>query len=120
VRTREFRVDEFGAPRYPELVVAVTRKTLDERRGLVDALVEALADGTEEALRDRGAAVREIAAESGADEGLVRAQLEAVAPALRPPLELDMAQLRRWASFDERFGILRRAPDVDRAFSRPD
>ena len=31
VRTREFRVDEFGAPRYPELVLAVTRKTLDER-----------------------------------------------------------------------------------------
>ena len=28
VPTREFRVDEFGAPRYPELVVAVTRETL--------------------------------------------------------------------------------------------
>ena len=26
VRTREFRVDEFGAPRYPELVVAVKRR----------------------------------------------------------------------------------------------
>ena len=47
----------------------------------------------------------------------MRAQLEAVAPALTPPLELDMAQLRRWARFDERFGILRRAPDVERAFA---
>ncbi len=120
VRTREFRVDEFGAPRYPELVVAVTRKTLDERRELVDDLVDALAEGTEAALRDRAAAVREIAAESGADEALVRAQLEAVAPALTPPLELDIAQLRRWARFDERFGILRRAPDVERAFAKPD
>ena len=117
VPKREFRVDEFGAPRYPELVVAVTRKTLDERRELVDDLVATLAEGTEEALRDRGGAVREIAAESGADEDLVRAQLEAVAPALRPPLELNMAQLRRWARFDERFGILRRAPDVERAFA---
>ena len=31
VRTREFRVDEFGAPRYPELVLVVTRETLRER-----------------------------------------------------------------------------------------
>ena len=46
----------------------------------------------------------------------MKAQLEAVAPALRPPLELDVAQLRRWARFDERFGILERRPDVARAF----
>ena len=38
VRTREFRVDEFGAPRYPELVLAVERETLDERRALVSDL----------------------------------------------------------------------------------
>jgi len=116
VRTREFRVDEFGAPRYPELVLVVTRETLRDEGELVDDLVDALAAGTEAALRDRRAAIREIAAESGADEPLVRAQLEAVAPALRPPLKLDTAQLRRWARFDERFGILRRAPDVNRAF----
>lgn len=117
VRTREFRVDEFGAPRYPELVVAVTRETLRERRDLVDDLVAALEDGTAAALRDRGAAVREIAAESGADAPLVRAQLDALASALSPPPTLDPAQLQRWARFDERFGILRRAPDVGRAFS---
>ncbi len=116
VRTREFRVDEFGAPRYPELVVAVKRETLREDRSLVEDLVAALADGTEAALDDRAAAVREIARESGGDEPLVKAQLEAVAPALRPPLELDVAQLRRWARFDERFGILERRPDVARAF----
>ena len=116
VRTREFRVDEFGAPHYPELVLVVTRETLREQGELVDDLVQALTAGTEAALRDRRAAVREIAAESGADEPLVEAQLRAVAPALRPPLKLDTAQLRRWAAFDERFGILRRAPDVGRAF----
>ena len=44
------------------------------------------------------------------------AQLAAVAPALRPPLRLDRRQLRRWARFDVRFGILERAPDVRRAF----
>lgn len=116
VRTREFRVDEFGAPRYPELVVVVTRRTLRERGDMIDDLLGALAAGTEEALRDRRAAVKEIAAESGADAPLVRAQLDAVAAALRPPVVLDPAQLRRWARFDERFGILRRAPDLERAF----
>ena len=116
VRTREFRVDEFGAPRYPELVVVVTRRTLRERGDMIDDLLGALAAGTEEALRNRRAAVKEIAAESGADAPLVRAQLDTVAAALRPPLVLDPGQLRRWARFGERFGILRRAPDVERAF----
>ena len=53
VRTREFRVDEFGAPRYPELVLAVERETLDERRELVDTVLAALATGTRTALGDR-------------------------------------------------------------------
>jgi putative hydroxymethylpyrimidine transport system substrate-binding protein len=118
VRTREFRVDEFGAPRYPELVVAVTRKTLDERLDLVRDLVAALAEGTEEALEDRAASVRKIAAESGGDPDLVRAQLDAIAPAFRPPLRLDPEQLRAWARFDAEFGILRRAPDIEQSFSR--
>lgn len=117
VETREFRVDDFGAPRYPELVLAVTRATLRERRGMVRNLVAVLAEGTEDALTDPGAAAREIAAKSGADQSLVEAQLRAVGTALRPPLRLDLAQLRRWARFDVRFGILRRAPDVSRAFS---
>ena len=53
VHTREFRVDRYGAPRYPELVLAVTRRTLDERRDVVKETLAALADGTEEALRTR-------------------------------------------------------------------
>lgn len=117
VPTREFRVDEFGAPRYPELVLAVRRKTLRDDGELVRELVGALAEGTESALAHRPAAVREIARESGADEPLVAAQLEAVAPALAPPLRLDRGELRRWARFDARFGILERTPDVGRAFA---
>jgi NitT/TauT family transport system substrate-binding protein/putative hydroxymethylpyrimidine transport system substrate-binding protein len=116
VRTREFRVDDYGAPRYPELVLAVKRETLDERAELVDAMLAALARGTRSALRDREAAVEELVRVSGADEPLVRAQLEAVAPALRPPLRLDREALEGWARFDEGFGILQRAPDVERAF----
>ena len=116
VPTREFRVDEFGAPRYPELVVATTGRTLRRRRALVRDSVAALADGTRSALADPAPAVHEIARASGANEPLVRAQLRAVLGALRPPLRLDREQLARWARFDARFGILERPPDVRRAF----
>jgi NitT/TauT family transport system substrate-binding protein/putative hydroxymethylpyrimidine transport system substrate-binding protein len=118
VATREFRVDEFGAPRYPELVVATTGRTLRRRRALVRETVGVLAAGTRSAVTNPAPAVGAIARASGADEPLVRAQLRAVLGALRPPLRLDREQLARWARFDARFGILERPPDVSRAFPR--
>ena len=119
VRTREFRVDGFGAPRYPELVLAVERETLENERPLVDGVLAALRAGTRAALADPAAAVEDIVRASGADEPLVRAELAAVGPALRPPLELDRGALEAWAEFDARFGILESPPDIDRAFSLP-
>jgi putative hydroxymethylpyrimidine transport system substrate-binding protein len=119
VRTREFRVDEFGAPRYPELVLTVARKTLEERAELVDSMLDEIATGTRAALRDRDAIVTELAREGGSDEELMRAQLEAVAPALVPPVRLDRGALQAWAEFDADFGILREPPDLDRAFRLP-
>jgi putative hydroxymethylpyrimidine transport system substrate-binding protein len=119
VRTREFRVDEFGAPRYPELVLVVSRNTLDERAELVDAMLGEIAAGTRAALRDRDAIVGELAREGGSDEDLMRAQLEAVAPALVPPVRLDRAALEAWAGFDTELGILREPPDIERAFRLP-
>jgi len=116
VPTREFRVDRFGAPRYPELVLAATGETLRTQPGLVRDTIAALADGTERALADLPAAADRIVQASDGDPALVRAQLEAVAPALRPPLELNRGALERWAAFDARFGILESPPDVDAAF----
>ncbi len=116
LRTREFRVDEFGAPPYPEVVLVTRRDTLEERRDAIAAAVRAIASGTEDALADRKATVREIAAASESDEDLVRAQLEAVAPAMEPPLVLRRRAVEGWARFAARFGILERVPDVDRAF----
>ena len=119
VETREFRVDEFGAPRYPELVLAVERDTLDDERDLVDDTLAALRAGTRAALADRPAAVDDIVRASGADEPLIEAELTAVAPALLPALVLDRGALEAWAEFDARFGILDAPPDVDRAFLLP-
>jgi putative hydroxymethylpyrimidine transport system substrate-binding protein len=117
VATREFRVDEFGAPRYPEVILFTTRETLEERRPMIQGIVRALSDGTRSVLADPEPAIREIARAGGADEELVRAQLEAVRPLLDPSLRLNRPVLERWANFDKRFGILERRPDVERAFA---
>jgi putative hydroxymethylpyrimidine transport system substrate-binding protein len=119
VRTREFRVDRYGAPRYPELVLATRRRNLTRIGEILAELLGLLRTGTRAALADRETTVREIVEASGADEELVRAQLDAVAPALRPPVRLDFEQLKAWARFDDRFGILQRRPEVSRLFWRP-
>jgi NitT/TauT family transport system substrate-binding protein/putative hydroxymethylpyrimidine transport system substrate-binding protein len=112
VSTREFRVDAYGAPSYPELVLAVKRENV---ANVQDALAK-LRAGTRAALADRQATIDELVEVSGADEPLVRAQLDAVAPALVPPIRLDRRALEGWARFDARFGILDRRPDLNRAF----
>jgi putative hydroxymethylpyrimidine transport system substrate-binding protein len=117
IQTREFRVDDYGAPRYPELVLVAKRETLEERERMVDDMLGAIAGGTDTALSERDETVEKLVRASGADAPLVRAQLRAVAPALEPPVRLNRAALEGGAGFDERFGILREAPDVNQAFS---
>jgi putative hydroxymethylpyrimidine transport system substrate-binding protein len=116
VRTREFRVDDHGAPRYPELVLVTTRQNLHRMGEPLAMTIDALAAGTRAALADSAETVDDIVEASGADEPLVRAQLAAIAPALRPPMRLNREALKGWARFDARFGILQREPDVKEAF----
>lgn len=116
VPVREFRVDDYGAPRYPEVVLFTTRRFLVRRRRVVDAVIGAVREGVQEVLRDPEPAIRDIARAGGAEPALVRAQLRAVAPALSPPLVLRREALEAWARFDVRFGILSRPPDVTAAF----
>jgi len=116
VKTREFRVDDYGAPRYPELVLAVRGGTWRERRGEVETTLGRLRHDTIVALRDRQATIDALVKASGADEDLMRAELDAVGPALLPPIRLDRDALEQWARFDARFGILKRPPDVNEAF----
>jgi putative hydroxymethylpyrimidine transport system substrate-binding protein len=52
VPIREFRVDDYGAPPYPEVVLFTTRNTLQRRRRMVQRVVRALSDGTESVLAD--------------------------------------------------------------------
>jgi NitT/TauT family transport system substrate-binding protein/putative hydroxymethylpyrimidine transport system substrate-binding protein len=115
--THEFRVDAFGAPRYPELVLVARRETVVNDPELLRDTLAALADGTRTALENRDDAVRRVAAAAQAKPDLIRAQLEAIAPALTPPMRLNQQALAGWAAFDFRFGILRRTPTVRDAFA---
>ena len=116
VQTHEFRVDSYGAPRYPELVLVTTGAFLRRNLGLVHRTLVALADGTREALRTPAPVIEEIARRAQASPRLIRLELGAVRSALLPPIILAGPPLAEWADFDFRFGILKRRPDVRRTF----
>jgi len=118
---REFRVDDFGAPAYPELVLCVTRQTLEERRPLVTAVIRALQRGYGEAQKDPESAVAAmLEREPGLERPSLTAQLDAVAPAFQAGVptygQLDRERLAAWSRWDVEFGILKRPTDLDRAF----
>jgi ABC-type nitrate/sulfonate/bicarbonate transport system substrate-binding protein len=119
--TNEFRVDDYGAPPYPELVLCVTRSTLEERRPVIAATIRALQRGYVAAQNDPESGVTALLdAEPGLDRQAAQAQFDAVAPAFtagaRGYGELREAVLRRWAAWDAEFGILDEPPDIRRAF----
>jgi putative hydroxymethylpyrimidine transport system substrate-binding protein len=118
VPVRVFRADDFGAPHYPELMIATKRSTLDKDPDLIKRALAALGDGSNAARADPTVALQPIVAASGADASLIRAELAAVRPILAPGVALNFSALKAWAAFDARFGILKRAPNVDNLFHR--
>lgn len=116
-----FRVDAFGAPAYPELVLCTTRRALRAHPGRIRAALRAVRHGYEQTLTDPAGSVRDLTrAVPGLDRGLTAAELKVLLPVLRAPGrpygELDPARLRVWAAWDVRFGILRHRPNIARAF----
>src|SRR5207253_5862651 len=57
VPIRIFKVDRYGAPPYPELVLATSRKTLEHDPELVDAVLDATRRGYKAAVEDPAAAL---------------------------------------------------------------
>src|SRR5947208_5984518 len=119
VKTSDFRVDKYGAPPYPEVVLFVKRSTFNQKRKELHHLLAALSDGVESVHADPNAAIQQIADVSGADTPLVNAQMKAVDPLFDPPMRFDRSILRRWAAWDTKFGILPRKPNVARLFQAP-
>lgn len=112
----EFRVDDYGAPRYPELVLVVRRDELRTERAALRATLAALAAGTRAALAHPAAAIHQIAVASAADPELVAGEFAALRSSFEPPIALDRRALSEWATWDWRFGILRRRPSVAASF----
>jgi putative hydroxymethylpyrimidine transport system substrate-binding protein len=118
---REFRVDDFGAPRYPELVLVVNRTLIQDEPGVVRAIIRALQRGYTETQRDPESAVQAmVEREPDLDRDALTAQLDVVAPAFQAGVPayglLDPDRLRAWARWDQQFGILEDRSDVRQAF----
>ena len=116
-----FRVENYGAPSYPELVVCATAKSLKADPGLARAVVRALVRGYDLALSRPAVGQRALESEvPGLDHALDTAELAGLGAAFRGPEGqfgvLDAALLQRWAAWEARFGIVKSPPDVAAAF----
>jgi putative hydroxymethylpyrimidine transport system substrate-binding protein len=119
---RVFRVDRYGAPSYPELILTVLRTTIQDDPDVVRATVTALQRGYRETIADPESAVSALLdAVPGTDRALATAQLDAVQPAFQATDgrigTLDLAGLRVWARWEQRFGIVAKAPEVADMFA---
>ena len=116
VPIRVFKVNEYGAPPYPELVLVATRKTIEQDPKLVEAVLAATTRGYELTVHDPKRALDDLLAEvPSLERGEQQAQLSALLPDLGPK-PFDPAVLKAWAAWDLEHVLLERPLDVDAAF----
>ncbi len=113
---RVFKVNEFGAPTYPELILTTTRKEMESEPGLVEAMVDATRQGyafteahPKQALGDL------LAANPSLERADAAAQLKVLLPALKP-LPLAEPVLNEWSAWASGHGLLPELLDVKSAF----
>lgn len=116
VPIRVFKVNQFGAPPYPELVLTTSRQTLEDDPELVDAVVAATRHGYEFVGENPEGALHELlSANPELERAEQTAQLDALLPILRPrPFDPDV--LEAWAAWDLKHGLLEKPPEVEEAF----
>jgi putative hydroxymethylpyrimidine transport system substrate-binding protein len=115
---REFRVEDYGAPAYPEVLIVTARATLTRERARIRAALGAIARGVDAARANPQKATAIIARAAETDDlKLERAELDAVLPIFATGLKFDRGVLERWAEWEARIGLVKQRPDVARAFS---
>jgi putative hydroxymethylpyrimidine transport system substrate-binding protein len=116
IPVRIFKVDDYGAPPYPELILTSSRETLDSQPGLVSSVVNATRRGYAFVQRSPDKALDDLlAADPALDRAEQQAQLNALLSDLHPA-PFDPGVLREWASWDLEHGLLARPLDVEAAF----
>jgi putative hydroxymethylpyrimidine transport system substrate-binding protein len=116
VPIRIFKVDEYGAPPYPELILTTSQRTLDGDPDLVEAMVEATRRGYAFTENHPSQALGDLLE---ADPALERAEQAAQLKVLLPdldPLPFDPVVLDQWAAWDLKHGLLEKPLDVKSAF----
>jgi putative hydroxymethylpyrimidine transport system substrate-binding protein len=116
VPIRIFKVNAYGAPPYPELVLVASRSTIEQNPGLVQSMVEATTRGYEFTVRNPRQGLDDLLAEvPSLDRAEQQAQLKVLLPDLHPA-PFDPAVLHAWANWDLEHGLLERPLDVGAAF----
>jgi putative hydroxymethylpyrimidine transport system substrate-binding protein len=113
---RIFKVNRYGAPPYPELVLVASRQTIEGEPDLVDSVVETTRRGYEFTAGNLQGALDDLLAEvPSLDREEQEAQLKVLLADLHP-LPFDMPVLHEWAGWDLEHGLLKRPLDVKAAF----
>ncbi|PZS07383.1 MAG: hypothetical protein DLM64_14920 [Solirubrobacterales bacterium] len=116
-----FRVDEYGAPSYPELLLCAKRSTFQAQPSVARAVVRALVRGYGLTVRDPARSETDLETKApGLDGDLLDAKLRAVMPAFPAPDgtfgELNSVRLRAWARWEAAVGIVRKPPVLPKLF----
>ncbi len=113
---RIFKVDDHGAPPYPELILTTSRRTLEDDPALVDAVVAATRRGYTAVAGNPDAAIDDLlAANPALDRAEQQGQLGVLLPDLHPA-SFDRRVLRAWSTWDVQHGLLQDQVDIDAAF----
>ena len=84
--TRVFKLDDFGAPAYPELVAFTRNDTISKNPGLICAFTKATVDGYKHAAADPDQALGNLTKQA---EGLALSDAKAQYDALKPVYQAD-------------------------------
>jgi putative hydroxymethylpyrimidine transport system substrate-binding protein len=116
VPVRIFKVDRYGAPPYPELILTTSQTTIESDPELTDAVLAATTKGYEFTTDNPEKALGDLLA---ADPTLQRAEQKAQLDVLLPDLDpapFDPLVLRDWMAWDLDHGLLERPIKVSKAF----
>jgi NitT/TauT family transport system substrate-binding protein/putative hydroxymethylpyrimidine transport system substrate-binding protein len=113
---RVFKVDEYGAPHYPELILTTTRKEMEAEPAMVEDMVAATGRGYNFTEAEPQRALTDLlAANKSLERADQEAQLKVLLPELKPE-PFDPAMLKEWSAWASSHGLLPEPADVAKTF----